>query len=130
VVVDPGFLPTSDASSHTDAIPDPPSGEVTVTGWLVASEAAPPTDRDMPAGTIGSIHLPSLANLVDHPLYDGFVRVEPESATGLQAEPPPDRLTGGTWPVRNIAYAIQWWFFGLAALAFWAAVLRRGPSAS
>jgi cytochrome oxidase assembly protein ShyY1 len=128
VVIDRGFLPQSDRGSHTVEIPEPPPGEVTVSGWLVASEAAPPIDEDAPAGTIPSIHLPSLANLVDHPLYDGFVRAAADPASGLQAEPPPDRLTGGTWPVRNIAYAIQWWFFGLAALAFWVAVVRRGPS--
>jgi cytochrome oxidase assembly protein ShyY1 len=128
VVVDRGFLPTADQRPTAD-IPDPPRGEVSVAGWLVASEDAPPTDRDPPPGEIDAIHLPSLVNLIDHPLYDGFVRAAPDPSSGLTAEPPPGQLTGGTWPLRNIAYAIQWWFFGLAALAFWVAVVRRGPAA-
>ena len=130
VVVDRGFLPTGTTTSVQAGVPPPPSGTVDVTGWLAASEDAPPLAEDPPAGELGSIHLPSLANVVPHPLYDGYLRLAPDSAgagASLRAEPIPELVGGGHWPLQNIFYAIEWWFFGLAAVGFWVATMRRGP---
>ena len=42
----------------------------------------------------------------------------------------PDRVeaqrpSGGVGRWRNLAYALNWWLFGVAALFFWGSVVRR-----
>ncbi len=113
----------------------PTSGTVTVTGVLQRSETE--ADATAVAGTLPRGQLPYLATvtLLDalpysaDELYDGFVvlreqrppdsgllRVTPEEHTAPSGEV-------GRW--RNLAYGLQWWLFGGAAVAFWVAVLRR-----
>ncbi len=113
----------------TDPAPAPPSGPVTVTGWLGASEHAPGNEI-RPAGEVGSIHIPTLVNLVPYALRDGFVGVTsedppPPGTNGLIELPAPVRIEGGGLPLQNVFYAAEWWIFGLAAIALWVSAMRR-----
>jgi cytochrome oxidase assembly protein ShyY1 len=122
VIVDRGVVASGAAP------PAPPGGTVTVTGWLAASESAPSVATDLPAGELGTIHLPSLANVVTHPLYDAYVGLleqSPAPSVALAREPGPEVTVRGDWPLQNVFYAIEWWVFGLAAVAFWVATVRR-----
>ena len=123
-------------SGPAAAPPPPPVGLVTVSGWLGASEA-PPGTRVLPAGEVGSIHLPTLVNLVPYALRGGFVAATAQTPpTGTVAAlveiPAPRRIEGGRLPLQNVFYAIEWWVFALAAMALWVSAVRRRehPAAS
>ena len=84
----------------------------------------------LPDGQVGSVHVPSLVNLVPYALRDGFVAMSaedppPDADTGLTALPAPVRIEGGGLPLQNVFYAIEWWVFGLAAFALWVSAVRR-----
>lgn len=113
----------------SDPVPAPPAGAVVVSGWLGASEPAP-EPQVLPAGEVGSVHLPTLINLVPYALRDGFLAMaaeDPPGATdaGLTSLPAPVRLEGGGLSFQNVVYAIQWWVFGLAAIVLWTSAIRR-----
>ena len=116
-------------SGPAAAPPPPPVGLVTVSGWLGTSEA-PPGMRVLPAGEVGSIHLPTLVNLVPYALRGGFVAATAQTpptgtAVALVEIPAPQRIEGGRLPLQNVFYAIEWWVFGLAAVALWVSAVRR-----
>lgn len=122
-----GWLPTPPDGGDPVA-PAPPSGDVTVTGWLGAAEGPPPLASSLPDGQIASVHLPSLVNIVPYELYDAVVtNSSPQSSaqTQLRQLPPPVSESGGDWPLQNVFYAVEWWVFGLAAVALWVSAVRR-----
>ena len=129
VIVVRGWRPQS-----ADAPPPaPPTGPVVVTGWLGASEA-PPGPQVLPDGEVGSVHVPTLVNLVPYALRDGFVAMSGEDppADGtdeLTELPAPVRIEGGGLPLQNVFYAVEWWVFGLAAVALWVSAVRRDAAA-
>ena len=128
LVVVRGWLPAPPGSRTLDP-PAPPAGPLTVTGWLGASEGPPPLTASPPVGQIRSVHLASLVNLMPYDLYDGVVTLQTQDAASeLALPPPPVLLSGGNWPLQNLFYAIEWWVFGLAAVALWVSAVRRKPA--
>lgn len=107
-------------SSATGDFPEVPTGPVTVDAVLEPGEGnagtLDPTDR-----TIGSIRIPTLINEIPYDLYSGFaISTEATVAGGLDLVPPP-QPGDVSWTVglRNLAYAFQWWVFGLFAAYMW-----------
>lgn len=103
----------------------PPPGEVTLTGYLQASEAAGTTD--LAAGTTDAISSGELANIWGGPIYAGYLVAatsQPAQADGLTWLPPPAPPGGAGLNLQNIAYAVQWWIFGGFALALWSRLVR------
>ncbi|GHH68647.1 SURF1-like protein [Streptosporangium violaceochromogenes] len=103
-----------------------PPGEVTVTGRLRSSEAvegAPRRTGPLPAGQVATVTSSELINIWrGAKLRDGFVVATafspaPAVAAGPVPAPPPTESGGFTW--RNLAYAAQWWIFGLFAVFMW-----------
>ncbi|WP_286689765.1 SURF1 family protein [Aeromicrobium sp. REDSEA-S38_B2] len=90
VLVDRGWVPTSNTAAAPSDVPAPPSGTVTVQGWL---------RPDSNAGADATTPV------------DGQVR-SVSSTGGLELEPKPD-LGGGP----HFFYGLQWWFFAGLALA-------------
>jgi cytochrome oxidase assembly protein ShyY1 len=112
-VVDRGYVPTGNHQDKPDSIPEPKSGIVTVVVRLQASE--PTLDgRSAAAGEIATIHLPTVAALVDAPTftraYGLMVSESPSTATRPIAQPEPVLDEG-----LHISYAIQWVLFGIMA---------------
>ncbi|GAA3444491.1 SURF1 family protein [Planomonospora venezuelensis] len=115
-----------------------PEGKVTVTGRLQASE---PTDSvrrvRVPQGQVLTVSSAELINLWRGVrLRDGFVIATAQSpAPAVAAKPvpvePPTSEGVLTW--RNLAYAAQWWIFGLFAVFMWwhfvRDAVRRGTAA-
>ncbi|WP_449061056.1 SURF1 family protein [Planomonospora algeriensis] len=103
-----------------------PQGKVTVTGRLQASE---PTDsvqrrtRQLPQGQVLTVSSAELVNLWRGVrLRDGFVIATAQSpAPPVAAEPvhAPAPTQEGVLTWRNLAYAAQWWIFGLFAVFMW-----------
>jgi cytochrome oxidase assembly protein ShyY1 len=113
--------------------PAPPSGEVSVNGWLAPAEDPndPVADPDLPpvlpAGQVATISTPRLLSLVPYRLADGYLGLTsstPASDLAVVAPPPPAR-PGVRWSVQSLAYAFEWWFFALAAVWMWVTAVRR-----
>lgn len=120
-IVDRGWVPPGEDSAP-DAVPAPPSGKVTVTVRLRPGEALPPSGRGAPEGQVPTIHLPSIAKLVDGEVVAGaYGRMMSESpsaaALGTFDSPTDD-------PGPFLSYAIQWILFALMGFVFIGYIIR------
>jgi cytochrome oxidase assembly protein ShyY1 len=112
VLVDRGWLATDDPSDLPDP-PDPPVGDVSVTGWLrvdsdVDDWAITPDD-----GTVRAVASDGIETSLSYDLLPGWVALidqQPPADSGLAAPEEPDLGQGP-----HFFYGLQWWFF--AALA-------------
>jgi cytochrome oxidase assembly protein ShyY1 len=112
----------------------PPSGIVTVTGWLQASEPrdasrVDPLER-LPVGQLAYVSSVSLLGTWPYApdeLVDGYVVASQETpaASVVPARVPAQARSGGVNRWRNLAYALQWWLFAGAAVVFYGSVVRR-----
>lgn len=111
VLVDRGWVPNSDEGAAVlPDVPEPPPGEVTVTGWLRRAESEP--SEPLPRPQLGTIDLDAAAHLAGGPVLGGYVVLDEERAGGVPTPPErrPARLdepTTGTGP--HLFYAFQWW---------------------
>jgi cytochrome oxidase assembly protein ShyY1 len=117
-----GFVPAVGAATQSPPVPPPPGGEVTVTGRVYPSEAAQAAAGTLPAGQIARINVPALGRRLGSPTYGGYLELissQPADSTGLVAIPAPDlsNPAGGAVEGQHLAYIVQWFFFGLLALA-------------
>jgi cytochrome oxidase assembly protein ShyY1 len=125
-----GFVPSAGA-----AVPAPPAGPVSLSGVLEPPDAAPADgdSPDVPAGQIPAADTADVVNLWGSPIYNVLVYADhlPAStagsatAAGLQLVPAPPAHQGGGLDLRNAAYAVQWWIFGLFALLLWWRMVRQ-----
>jgi cytochrome oxidase assembly protein ShyY1 len=116
------------AASADDVTP-PPTGEVTVTGRLYASEDSSLRDLSGDVLPPGQIDIVSGAELVSRwsgDLIDGFVAATSEQPTSGALRPvtPTLSATSGGLHLRNAVYAVQWWCFALLVLYFAWRVIR------
>lgn len=109
-IVDRGWVPTGNEQDAPDAVPPPPTGDVTVVARLKAGE---PTvlGRSAPEGQVATINLPEIATLLDAPTYTGayglLVTEDPTTERPVAAEKPyPDEGP-------HLSYAFQWFVFAL-----------------
>lgn len=104
-----------------------PAGEVTVTGYLQASEG--PGLGGQPAGRVDAISSAELLGSWAGPIWTGYVVLadvspaDPAHSAGLQVVPAPTR-SGSGMNIQNLAYAAQWWIFGGFALFVWVRLVR------
>ena len=116
-----GFIPATGAATETPAVPDPPAGEVRVTGRLYPTETGG-LGAGLPDRQVSHVDVPALAaRAADAPAYGGFVElVESRPAdTGLVPLPAPDlgNPAGGAFTGQHLAYVLQWFLFAALALA-------------
>jgi cytochrome oxidase assembly protein ShyY1 len=113
LLVDRGWFATSN-QGLTDAsqVPAPPSGQVTVTGWV--RQNAGGSSADVVNASARAISSTEIEAAIGVPTYGGFVQLlteSPKPATPLTRADPPDLSNGP-----HFFYALQWWFFGILAL--------------
>ncbi|HSF27119.1 MAG TPA: SURF1 family protein [Actinomycetes bacterium] len=133
VMVDRGWLPAGE-DGRPPAVPAPPQGTLSVTGWLSGPDPMPErAARAEPSGTtpqVMAVNAAVLVNVVPYPVVDGYVHrasAEPGApgpGAELTAVPRPVQGASGTWPLQNLFYALQWWVFGAAAVWLWLAMVR------
>ena len=107
-------------SAQTGAFPEVPTGTVTVQAVLEPGEGNAAA-YDAERRTIGSVRIPTLINETPYDLYSGFaISTDTAAAGGLALVPPPEP-GDVSWTVglRNLAYALQWWVFGLFSVFMW-----------
>ena len=131
VLVDRGWKETQNNVRRPD-VPPPPTGQVTIEGWLrqdngAGSDAVVPSD-----GQIRAISSTALAKVMPYDLTNGYVNLQagtPQPTSELAPEPRPELGQGP-----HFFYALQWWFFALLAIVgyFWFARAeakeRRNPT--
>ncbi len=123
-VVDPvrvggSLLPTVRGWTPEPAGVPPVSGPVGLVGWLQPPEGTGAVDEDTSDDVLPQLRIADLAQRFDEDLYGAYV-VARDPAPGLAAAdleqlPEAGRLTA----LRNLLYAVEWWFFGLFAGFVW-----------
>jgi cytochrome oxidase assembly protein ShyY1 len=112
VLVDRGWYATDNRGASSEDVPDPPPGEVTVTGWVrrdAAGDSTQVTDQSTRA-----VDSDAIGEALDREVVGGWIdlRTEsPEPETALQPVEMPELNEGP-----HFFYGLQWWFFGLLAV--------------
>jgi cytochrome oxidase assembly protein ShyY1 len=112
LLVDRGFLRTDNKPIDVSEVPEPPAGEVTVTGWVRADGSGDSTEvNDQSTRAVSS---EKIGAALGREVYGGFVELrseDPEPAESLVPVELPELDNGP-----HFFYGLQWWFFGLLAL--------------
>ncbi|MFI2210044.1 SURF1 family protein [Streptomyces sp. NPDC020141] len=115
--------------------PAAPSGEITVTGALQASENAGTngvhTAGGLPAGQLGMISAASLVNLVPDDVYDAWITLT--EADGDMVAVPAAVAEGSGLDMKafqNLGYTGEWFVFAAFVLFMWFRLVRREVEAS
>ena len=112
LLVDRGWMASDSRGVDPSDVPAPPSGEVTVTGWLrldATGDSTAVSDHSTRA-----ISSEEIGKALDREVYGGFVALKSE-------DPPPETpLAGPELPELDngphFFYGLQWWFFGVLAI--------------
>jgi cytochrome oxidase assembly protein ShyY1 len=99
--------------------PAPPEGSADLVGWLQPPEGTGAVDDDPDDDVLPQLRVADLVQHVDQDLYGGYA-VAQQGVAGLPAAelvelPDAGRFTA----VRNLFYAVEWWFFGAFAVLIW-----------
>jgi cytochrome oxidase assembly protein ShyY1 len=113
VIVDRGWMPTASQGDEVRAdVPEPPGGQVTITGWLRADGTGDSTAvHELSTRAISST---AIGDALDREVYGGFVELrseDPPAATRLEQVELPELDNGP-----HFFYGLQWWFFGVLAV--------------
>ncbi|MEU1800282.1 SURF1 family protein [Streptomyces sp. NPDC019937] len=131
-----GWLP-GDASSKADTakVPAPPSGRVTVTGALQATEhegsGGVTASGALPRGQLGMISDASLVNLVPYTVYDAWITSS--QAPGALRPVPPVVAEGTGLDLKafqNLGYTGEWFVFAGFVVFMWFRLYRREVEAA
>jgi cytochrome oxidase assembly protein ShyY1 len=112
LLVDRGWLEARPDGTDRSGVPDPPSGEVTLTGWVRADGTGDSTAvADLSTRAISSREIGAA---LGREVYGGFLELRDENGS------PADGLTRVELPELNngphFFYGLQWWFFGVLAV--------------
>lgn len=131
VIVNRGWLPQALDVDHPRPEADPPTGEVTVTGWLRPSEQASGLQVSDPVdGVLLSVARPNIERLdqqTESTLLSVFIQLESLSENGSPLEsglplpvplPPLDQGP-------HLSYAVQWFIFATIGFFGYPLVLSR-----
>jgi len=115
---------------NQDDVPPPPTGDTELVGWLQPPEGSGEPDPDPADDVLPQVRTADLIQRVDQDLYGAYAVVTDDPATnagtdGLEPAtlaqlPDVGRFTA----IRNVLYAVEWWFFGAFALFIWWRWLR------
>jgi len=114
VLVERGWLLGD--SPTPEKIPAPPSGPVTVTGWLQPDSGAGDSATRPEQGQVRAVASTGIGPTLGYPTYPGYVALTQQSppAVGLEPAELPELDSGP-----HFFYGLQWFFFaGLAVLGW------------
>ncbi|MEU6528303.1 SURF1 family protein [Streptomyces sp. NPDC046928] len=126
-----GWLPGDPDPAEAPAAP---SGEVTVTGALQASEVpgqnGVPARGGLPAGQTAALSAASLVNLVPYDVYDAWITLT-EADSGMKAVPVAAVNDSGLdlKAFQNLGYTGEWFVFAGFVVFMWFRLLRREAEA-
>ncbi|MDB1086479.1 SURF1 family protein [Streptomyces sp. ACA25] len=120
-----GWMPGEAAA---EAVPAPPSGEVTVTGALQAAESprSVSAPSGLPVGQLGVISAASLINVLPYEVEDHWLTVaaaeEPLRAVPAVA---PTNTGLDLKAFQNLGYTAEWFVFAAFVIFMWYRLFRR-----
>ncbi|WP_206422532.1 SURF1 family cytochrome oxidase biogenesis protein [Nocardioides pantholopis] len=113
LLVNRGWMMREDVGGDIGEIPPPPTGEVTVTGYVRGDGSGSSTR--VVDGSTRAVDSSEIGEAIGRDTYGGWVELREENgepAEGLVAAELPGLDNGP-----HFFYGLQWWFFGLLALA-------------
>jgi cytochrome oxidase assembly protein ShyY1 len=112
LLVDRGWFATDNRGATSEDVPEPPAGEVTITGW-VRRDATGDSIRvsDQSTRAVSSV---AIGEALDREVLAGFVDLASESPEPEQALEPVELPELDSGP--HFFYGLQWWFFGALAI--------------
>ena len=120
LLVNRGWVATGNTGASDTELPDPPTGEVDVVGYVRADATGRGIEvQDRSTRAISS---QEIGETLDTPVYRGFVEAEtesPEPAVDVERVELPDLGEGP-----HFFYGLQWWFFGALAVFGFAYLVR------
>ncbi|WEH40520.1 SURF1 family protein [Streptomyces sp. AM 2-1-1] len=134
-----GWMPGDTGRARANGtVPPAPTGRVTVTGDLQASESATSDGVNsaggLPGGELGIISAASLVNLVPYDVYDAWVTLPASGiggaddyGNGMRAVPAAAAQGSGLdlKAFQNLGYTGEWFVFAGFVLFMWVRLLRR-----
>lgn len=112
LLVNRGWMPTVNQGGDIGAVPEPPAGEVTVTGYVRADGTGDSTR--VTDGSTRAVDSSTIGAALGRPVYGGWVELrseDPPAAEPLVAVELPELDNGP-----HFFYGLQWWFFGVLAV--------------
>ncbi|GAB2453156.1 SURF1 family protein [Nocardioides hungaricus] len=112
LIVNRGWMATDNQGGGQVDVPPPPTGRVTVDGWVRADTSGGATEVE--ALSTRAISSERIAQAIGYPVFDGFMELRSEggqAAAGLQPVELPELNNGP-----HFFYGLQWWFFGVLAI--------------
>jgi cytochrome oxidase assembly protein ShyY1 len=122
-----GWLP---GAADPAKAPAAPTGEITVTGALQASESPGSNGVSaaggLPEGQTGAISSASLVNLVPYTLYEAWITLD-KADSGMKAVPATAPQNSGLdlKAFQNLGYTGEWFVFAGFVVFMWFRLLRR-----
>ncbi|WP_341746917.1 SURF1 family protein [Dermatophilus congolensis] len=124
VMVDRGWVANGERADVLPAVPSPPSGQVSVSGWVRPGE--PPFNENTPAGQLGSIDVERMRRESGLLLRGAYVVLEREQdGSGASPARPEPLLPPQTGLGPHFAYALQWWVGSLVGFVIVFVYVRR-----
>ncbi|WP_232784577.1 SURF1 family protein [Carbonactinospora thermoautotrophica] len=127
LLVNRGWVPLAGTAREAPPVPEPPAGEVQVTGRVRRAETPESTGRaersGLPPGQVTLVDVPRIAQDLPYPVYGGYVELadqRPPAGDTPKQIPEPELSEGP-----HLAYAVQWFLFAAFAPVGWFALVRR-----
>lgn len=114
VLVDRGFIARQAGQPDPELLPAPPTGQVSVTGYLRRSERGASNAITPNEHRMRLINAPAIAESRGEDLLDGYISLissEPDNGSELTPIPPTPLDEGN-----HFSYALQWFAFSVIAL--------------
>lgn len=120
----PALLVVRGWTADAETAPPAPTGKAELTGWLQPAEGTGAVDDNPDDDVLPQLRVADAIQHVDQDLYGAYAVVTDVAATtasqGLEQAtldqlPEAGRFTG----LRNLFYAVEWWFFGVFVIFIW-----------
>ncbi|MEI2811521.1 MAG: SURF1 family protein [Nocardioides sp.] len=112
LLIDRGWLMAPNTASESPEVPPPPSGRITVVGW-VRSDGTGSSTRVDESGT-RAVSSATIGEFLGTEVLGGWVQVESEDGEPAADLLPAELPDPGNGP--HFFYGLQWWFFGVLAV--------------
>lgn len=112
LLVNRGWMDTINQGGDIGAVPEPPAGEVTVTGYVRADGSGDSTRVN--DGSTRAVSSTAIGEALGLPVYGGWIELaseDPPAAEPLVGVELPELDNGP-----HFFYGLQWWFFGVLAV--------------